>query len=191
MKIKKYTISTYQYLKINPECVHESECQFCTRMDIDYVDEKNNIYITFGYEFIDEFYLFLAESERIQKLLQGKMCLPKNTKNLGLELNEIYQNNKHSHNILEYHWVSNSHKQVRPYYNSWLYNDKNKNIIFEITPFYPWFGATKKEHPEKISYKKWIKDYKPIVNVIIPEENIKKWIDQANELGEKYKLKFK
>ncbi|MCL4415093.1 MAG: hypothetical protein M1365_00105, partial [Actinobacteria bacterium] len=31
---------------------------------------------------------------------------------------------------------------------------------------------------------------KPFVKTIIPKENLKKWIKQANEFGKKYKVKF-
>ena len=192
MNITKYKISDTQYLKINPdEFIHENECQFCAEMDIDYIDEKNNMDIRFGYEFADEWYAFLVESKRIQKLLKGEMILDENiTHDVGFEYNQIWQKGQKATNILKNHWISNSPKQIHPYYNSWLYNDKQGNIIFEITPFYPWFYKTKKTNPDKISYKQWIKDYKPVVKTIIPKENLKQWIKQADEFGKKYKVKF-
>ena len=90
--------------------------------------------------------------------------------------------------IEKYHFEGNTHKQIQPYFESWLYNNKEGNIIFEITPFYPWHNVTKKANPEKISYKKWIKDYKAVVKTIIPKENLKQWITQAEEVAKNYKL---
>jgi hypothetical protein len=191
MNITKYKISNTQYLKINPEeCIHKDECQFCARMDIDYIDEKNNINIKFGYEDASDFYNFLVKSKRVQKLLKGILSLPNNIINdLGFEYNQFTEGKQEFNDaFLEHLWFSNSSK--RPYYDSWLYNDEDGNIILEITPFYPWFNVTKKTNPEKISYKEWIKDYKPVVKTIIPKESLKQWIKQADEFGKKYKLKF-
>lgn len=191
MDITKYKISNSQYLKINPdECIHDDECQFCARMDIEYIDEKNNICIKFGYEDAADFYSFLAKSKRVQKLLKGVLALPKNIINdLGFEFNQFTEGKQEFNDaFLEYNWLSNSSK--RPYYDSWLYNDENGNIILEITPFYPWHNVTKKTCPNKISYKEWIKNYKPVVKTIISKENFKQWVKQADEFGKKYKLKF-
>jgi len=192
MNIIKYKISDNEYLKINPDvCVHEDECQFCARIDIDYIDEKNNVCIRFGYNDLSNFCYFFTESKRAQKLLNRELVLYKNIVNdLGFEWNQFYAGKQKSDEVFKYHWVSNSHKQIPPYYNSWLYNDEYGNIILEITPFYPWFGETKKTYPEKISYKEWIKNYKPTVKVIISQKNMKQWIKQAEELEKKYELKF-
>ena len=46
-----------------------------------------------------------------------------------------------------------------------MYNDKDGNIIFEITPCYP-----------------WNKDYKPAVQIMIPKERLEKWLPQAKKL---------
>ena len=190
MDITTYKISDNQYLKIHlDESIDEDECQFCTWMDIDYVDDKNNVCIRFGYEEVDEFYAFLAESERIQKLLKGEMILSSKINDLGFEYNQFTAGKQPFNKaFLEYFWFNNSYKKIRPFYTSWLYNDQEGNIVFEITPFYSWFNVTKKTHPDKISYKKWIENYKPIIKTIIPKENIKQWIKQAEELAEIYKL---
>ena len=191
MNNTKFIISDNEYLKINPdECIHEDECQFCARIDIDYIDEKNNTYIKFGYDTISSFCYFIARSERIQKLINGEIILDANiANNPGFEWNEYYEGLINDTDVIEkYHFEGNAHKQIRPYYTSWLYNDEQGNIIFEITPFYPWFYVTKKTHPEKIPYKEWIKNYKPAVKTIIPKENIKQWIKQADELARIYKL---
>lgn len=155
MNITKYKISDTQYLQINPdECIHEDDCQFCAQIDMNYVDKKNKVNIKFGYEGARSFYYYIVESGIFQKLIEGKHTLDVSiTDDVGLEWNEYFANKKKSTKASEYHWSSNSHKGIRPYYSSWLYNDEKGNIIFEITPFYPWFYETKKTHPEKISYK--------------------------------------
>ena len=40
MNISKFIISDTEYLQINPECIHEDECETCTQIDIDYINEK-------------------------------------------------------------------------------------------------------------------------------------------------------
>ena len=156
------------------------------------MNEKNNINIRFGYEDASDFYSFLAESDFVQRLLKGEVILFENNINdPGFEWNQYYEGLMKSTDVIKkYHFAGNSSKQIRPYYNSWLYNDEKGNIIFEITPFYSWHNTTKKTNPEKISYKEWIKNYKPAVKTIIPKENLKQWIRQADEFGKKYKLKF-
>lgn len=192
MNITKYILSSHEYIQINPnECIHEDECQFCANIDIDYIDEKNNIYIRFGYEFADEFYLFLTKSKIFQKLLNGTHTLDSSiTTDVGLEWNDLFAGKRGPTKASQYHWVSNDHKHIPPYYSSWFYNDEKGNIIFEITPNYPWHNITKKTNPEKISYKEWIKDYKPTAKTIIPKENLQQWIKQAHAFGKKYNLIF-
>jgi hypothetical protein len=188
--LKKFIISDTQYLKINPnECIHEDECQFCAQIDMDYIDTKNNVCIRFGYKGASDFYYYIAESDTFKKLIKGTHILDISIINdIGFEWNEYFANKKKSTKVNQYHWVSNSHKGIRPYYSSWLYNNEQGNIIFEVTPFYPWFHNTKKTCPDKISYKEWIKSYNPAVKTIIPNKNLKKWITQAKKLGKIYKL---
>lgn len=180
----KFIISDTQYLKVNPEPMEKDDCEVCAHCDIDYIDEEKNIFIKFGYDFTSSFCYFIAESGRMQKLIDGEMVLDDNiSNNPGFEWNQYYEGLIKDTNVIEkYHFESNAHKKIRPFFDSWTYNDKDGNIVFEITPFYPWHNVTKKTHPEKISYKEWIKDYKPVIKTVIPKENLKQWIVQAKEL---------
>jgi hypothetical protein len=186
----KFIISGTQYLKINPEVICKDDCEVCAHCDIDYIDEEKNISIRFGYDTISSFCYFIARSEKMQKLLHGEIVLDDNlTNDPGFEWNQYYEGKIKDTDVIEkYHFVSNSHKHIRPFYNSWLYNDEEDNIILEITPFYSWHNVTKKTNPEKISYKEWIKHYKPILKIIISKENIKQWAKQSEELAKLYKL---
>jgi hypothetical protein len=102
MNIIKYKISDNEYLKINPdECVHEDECQFCAHIDIDYIDEKNNICIRFGYNDLSNFCYFFTESKRAHKLLERELILSKNIVNdLGFEWNQFYAGKQKSDEVL-------------------------------------------------------------------------------------------
>ena len=190
--LTKFMISDMEYLKINPECIHDDECEVCAQIDIDYVNEKKNISIKFGNQALSDFCYQMSESGRIQKLINGEMPIDSSiTDDLGFECNQYFNAIKKKSVVINYLFGSNDHKQIRPYYNGWLYNDKDGNVIFEITPFYPWHGETKKSHPDFITYKKFMKDYKPILKTIVSKEKLKQWIIQAQELETLYFPQFK
>ncbi|MCX5922966.1 MAG: hypothetical protein NTU89_00185 [Candidatus Dependentiae bacterium] len=187
MDLAKFMISETEYIKIIPEHIGKDDCEVCAHCDIDYIDEEKNIIIRFGYEFTSTFCYKIAEYGNIQKLINGKMKIDTKVSNdLGFDWNQYFEGIIKDTDVETYHCWSNSHKQIRPYYSSWMYNDKNGNIVFEITPFYPWHGETKKSNPNFITYKKFMKDYKPRVKAIIQKENLIKWIDQAKELKRKF-----
>lgn len=102
MNITKYKISDTEYLQINPdECIHEDECQFCTQIDMNYVDTKNNFNLRFVYEGVSDFYYFIAECEIFQKLIEGKHTLDKSiTHDAGFEWNEYFANKKNQPKLL-------------------------------------------------------------------------------------------
>ena len=191
INLTKFVISDTQYLKINPECIHDDECKFCANIDLDYIDEANKITIRFGYDHFPSFCSFISKFGRIQQLINNEAIFDDSSNDLGFEWNQFYQGLIKDTDVLEkYHFESNSHKQIRPYFNSWLYNDKDGNVIFEITPFYPWHGESKKSNPDFITYKQFMKNYKPILKTIIPKENLIQWIAQAKELGKIYFPEF-
>ncbi len=171
----KLIISDTQYIKIT-----NTNTDY---IDADYIDTENNATIRFGYYDIFGFCYLLEKSNKIQQLLAGENIIDEcSIQNLGLDWNQCATNARKLGKFIDYYFLSNDQKRIPPYFNSWLYNDKQGNIIFKITPIYPWHNTTKKAHPEKISYKEWIKDYKPTIKTMIPKENISKWIEQAKEL---------
>ncbi len=188
--LTKFKISDTQYLKINPECIYADECQVCAQLDIDYVDEEKNIMIRFGNSALSNFGYKIVESKFFQNLMLGKMTIDsKITHDLGFEWNQYFEGLIQDTHIDQYHCWSNSHKKIRPYFSSWMYNDKDGNVIFEITPFYPWHGE-KKSSPGFITYKEFMKDYKPVLVTKIPKENLRIWVDQARKLQKIYFPEF-
>jgi hypothetical protein len=65
------------------------------------------------------------------------------------------------------------------YLATWMYNDINGNIIFEITPKYPDF-LTEGNNPPPMPYKQWIKHYQSILIRTIPKETALKWLEQTD-----------
>lgn len=191
MKLSKFVISDTQYLKINPECIHDDECQVCAQIDIDYVNEEKNICIKFGNEALSDFCYKITESGFIPKLIDGKVFIDSSiTPDLGIECNQFFSGRQKDNLFMKYYFLGNDHKKIRPYYNSWLYNDEKGNIIFEITPFYPWHGEKKKLNPDFITYKQFMKTYKPILKTTISKKNLKQWIKQARALEKIYFPEF-
>lgn len=186
----KFKISKTEHLKINPECIHDDDCQVCAKIDIDYVDENKNLCLRLGNEALSDFCYKITESGRIQKLIDGKMLIKHSVNtDLGFEWNQYFEGKIQDTDVDKYHcWTNNQQKNNS--YSCWLYNDQKGNIIFEITPFYPWHGETKKSHPDFITYKKFMKNYKPTLKTIIPKKNLKQWIVQARELEKKYFSEF-
>lgn len=64
---------------------------------------------------------------------------------------------------------------------TWMYNDKNGNIILEITPEYPYLFTNGKRKIKK-PFQEWLKSYKPLVVRIVPVEVAVQWLEQANKI---------
>jgi len=125
----------------------------------------------------------------LKKVLNNELLLHKSiTEDIGYLVNEYHKNEtgfiiERFENGFEA-WVG--YKYLLWYarandeaYETWLYNDHNKNIIFEITPAYPYFYCDKKEEPNYVTYKKWIKIYKPYFKSIVPRNIAQFWLEQA------------
>ncbi|MBP9764817.1 hypothetical protein KBD08_00590 [Candidatus Babeliales bacterium] len=177
----KFQITDKQYIQVIPEPIPEGYCEVCARSDVDYVDEELGLTIKFGQTEADMFYGGFGTTDYVEDLINNKKYFDQDvTPDLGFEWNQFFQGLIKDTDVLEnYHFVGNDHTEKRPYFNSWFYNDKDGNIIFEITPFYPWHYATKKQCPDKIPYKEWIKNYQVIVRKVIPKETLIAWDKQA------------
>ena len=181
--LRKFIISNTQYIKIIPDQFTKNDCEVCNKSKIKYIDEEKNININIDYMESSTFCYFIGESGIIQDLIDGKLILNKKiTPDLGFEWNESFHDSKKPTQGSKYHAFSNSHLKIKPYLSCWLYNDKDGNVIFEITPFYPWHGENKKSNPDFITYKQFMKNYKPVLKTTIPKENLKQWITQALKL---------
>ncbi|MBP9765470.1 hypothetical protein KBD08_04000 [Candidatus Babeliales bacterium] len=190
----KFIISSHQYLQVNTDDLqivqsNQDYSNWSKSINVTYIDTKKNISLFFANHKARSFCYFFIEYEETQKLLQNEKGLSKNIVNdLGFEWNQFFKGDSKSNKAFKYHWMCNDHTEIRPYYNSWLYNDHDGNIIFEITPFYPWHNVTAKTNPEKIPYKEWIKSYISIVKIIIPKNKFKQWITYAKKMKKEYNL---
>ena len=67
---------------------------------------------------------------------------------------------------------------------TWLYNDEQGNIVFELTPVYPWFYSDPEPKKTFIKYSEWMKTYKPLLIRTISKETAQQWLKQIDELVE-------
>ncbi|MCX5922997.1 MAG: hypothetical protein NTU89_00345 [Candidatus Dependentiae bacterium] len=65
---------------------------------------------------------------------------------------------------------------------SWLYNDEHGNIIFELTPVYPWYYSKPGSGETFIKYSEWMKTYQPILIRTISKQTAKQWLKQIDDL---------
>ena len=69
--------------------------------------------------------------------------------------------------------------------NTFLYNDEQGNIIFEISAAYPWFFEDAPSPELNISYDDWLPKYKILYKTTISRKVAQQWVKQFNELYEK------
>ena len=77
-------------------------------------------------------------------------------------------------------WTTDSRKKNQRY-ATWLYNDTQGNIIFEVTPTYPDTFIDPEDPADLKAYQEWMeKKYKPFFTRTIPRDVGIQWLDQAN-----------
>ena len=176
----KFMITDTKYIEVIPESIEKSICGGCSYSNIYYINQDLNLNVLFGYTEADCFYGSFG-FKGYNAVLNNKLFFDtKLRKDPGFEYNQYCKEFiKNSDVIDKYFFVDNNPLGVYPQYNSWFYNDEDGNIVFEITPFYPFHYETKKSHPDFITYKQFMKNYKPIVKMIIPKERFIEWNEQA------------
>lgn len=81
-------------------------------------------------------------------------------------------------------WAGNNYHLWSSSLTSWIYNDIDGSIIFELTPMYPEDFYYTKKKPQKIPYHEWIKGYAPYLIEKIPQSVAQRWLAQANDILE-------
>ena len=79
-------------------------------------------------------------------------------------------------------WVGNNYSLWDSDLASWIYNDTDASIVFEVTPVYPEDFFCTKRKPQKVSYQEWIKGYAPYLIKKIPHNVAQQWLAQANDI---------
>ena len=79
--------------------------------------------------------------------------------------------------------IWNTYADANPYVNTWMYNDHEGNIIFEVTKFYKW--STQEDDlddPEFMTYKKFMKNFKPLIYRVIPRDLAIEWLQDSTKI---------
>jgi hypothetical protein len=160
---------------------------------IDYVSDLESITLE-----IDEI-LSLMEAliKEIQPCLNGQRILHSSIKkSLGYYSSKDYK--KDNRKDLIYETLSNGFRRwVGVAYqlfdaragigipSSWLYNDKDGNILLEVSPIYPWLFMKVEPGETFIKYSDWMKEYKPYVVTKIPRDSALEWLKQISKFMKK------
>jgi hypothetical protein len=85
------------------------------------------------------------------------------------------------------YWIGNQYNLWSPCIakgnlTTWIYNDIDGSIIFEITPIYPDSSGNPERAAKFIPYEQWIKKYKSYLIRIIPRDVAQQWLDQCNAI---------
>lgn len=129
----------------------------------------------------------------LKKALLNKIQLHKSIPDIGYQYNEycdfLFNENsqvkrKFAYKKLENSntWTGNSYELWAYDVISWIYNNLNGQIIFEITPIY---ADDFSEPKEKESLQEWLTHYKPVMTRIIPKHVAQQWLVQAQEIIER------
>lgn len=77
-------------------------------------------------------------------------------------------------------WGTDSSKKNQQY-TTWLYNDADGNIIFEVTPTYPETFIDPQDPAKVQAYQAWMESsYQPFFTHIIPQNVAIQWLEQAS-----------
>lgn len=63
---------------------------------------------------------------------------------------------------------------------SWIYNDNNEQVVFEVTPVY--YGDFSSDDFNDQEFYEWMSKYKPIFVQKISKKTLQKWIKIADQL---------
>lgn len=190
MKELIFKLSGLDFIKIVPNYDIDIEYAFlCTEAKV-YFGGLQELYI--GEEIIAE--IFRSFILRLKKAIKGELQLHEFlTQNLGFIYNECFDDRPESMmveipNSFNKHWVvydykmwSGSDDNLNYRVATWMYNDKEGNIVLQVTKTYPWFYIENGdiERPDFIYYDDFIKNYKPLLTYIIPHEVAILLLEQA------------
>lgn len=148
-----------------------------------YLDQKNFLTQDTTLEsFIAPFHKLLRKGLHQQIKLHPSMVA-----NPGYLYNQwLNEENSNLFNITDQHneinWVGFKYQLTNHPYASWIYNNAQGDIIFEMTAVYPASLINENNPIEVQAYKKWMQNYKPFIHEIISKETAQQWLQQTTEI---------
>jgi len=166
----------------------------CSEIRAFFIDLKS---LRIGQDSIGEFFEHFIT--KLKKCLNFELQLHESlVQNLGFMVNEHSCKNAHSKCDFvmttsasgeNTYWIGykyevwTTYAYADPYVYTWMYNDKNGNIIFEVTPFYKW--SMQEREPEDldfITYEEFMKNYKPLIHRVIPRDIAIEWLNESMKI---------
>jgi len=165
--------------------IHSKEMDLFNTPFSAYLEVKNKLTKIHKLLVGQEFYDCIGS---LQQAIEGKRRIVNklgNNIDLGLLWNEhtqkIIQAEESGKPVKNWHWEGDflvlffNHADGENSCVTFLYNDDNGNIIFEVSLEYPWFFI---ENDPDISYENWLSQYKTFYKTIISKDVAMKWIEQ-------------
>ncbi len=153
-----------------------------------FCDDNNQSYQIDGESTVNIFLLTLQKL--LKKSLFGNLVLDDSVhNNIGYVWNQWINDSTvilpdYTDNNNDTYWVGLRYELSSYDAVAWVYNDKDYNIIFEVTPAYP-LGCIDQDNKSEVEkYQAWMKSYKSIYKTIIPVELVQTWLLQIQEILE-------
>jgi hypothetical protein len=150
--------------------------------------EARLFFIHYNHRFLLSYNFIASDIEILKKTLaqslKNKFILDANfNENIGLHWNNTLNQKDISNGIFGEHFNTlNYYLLWSAGRCTWIYNDGQGNIIFEITTLYPDTYIYGKKKRSYRYFLKWMQTYKPIYKQIISKELALQWVDQANQI---------
>lgn len=168
----------------------ELDCNF--EDSIIFINDDVEITLAYGfvYHHLRELQFLLTQAIHNQLILHKTIF-----KDLGFLFNEYSavicgEKQKESTDLMyiqkddNSYWPGNDYSLWAYDMTSWIYNEPDGSIVFEVTPFYPYMYCEPEEEPDYIPYEEWIKTYKPYFITTISKETALQWLEQAERIIE-------
>lgn len=122
----------------------------------------------------------------LSKALKNELQLDESlNQDLGFMLNRWFKEKKFKFISVtkngDTYWVGNNYQLASGKFASWIYNNIDGDIIFEITPVYSGIFIHENKPPYR-EYMKWRETYKPYFAGVISKKIARQWIDQSQNI---------
>lgn len=190
-------LSETEYIKITPDHnISLDEVYFCCGGLKAYF-VSNNYELRIGQKSAGLF--FEALIGILKKVVENKLQLDDSfTENLGYMYNEYFHDlpTKKPKFVMvpsldgtSRYWIGynyqiwSTYNDAHPYVTTWMYNDKNNDIIFEVSEFYKWSTEEDDlEDPEFKTYDDFMNDFKPLIHRTISRDVAIKWLEDSMKI---------
>ena len=177
-----FPFSSDKYITAFLSC-YLSDIQLFDKTKIIFTDKNKEYLLAPIYNVTAE--LILSFCDLLHKCVNNKLKTHKSIdQDIGYMFNQWQQKQGDFVNVEDEegnkYWVGLDYLVWKsPEYVTWIYN-KNKSIVFQITPCYKWLSKRKKRGDDFVSYDEFIKNYNPIFTTTIKKSVAVKWVNKLS-----------